>query len=507
VILRKLSPLLFLLAACTAPHPTAPLAPDAQLPPPPLDKDGPGADQILVATFSGGGTRAAALAQGALNGLKATPLPGGRTMLDEIDILSSTSGGSVTAANFVARGPDSFAAYEADFLRYPFMGRLYAALLNPVSLVDNVLVENDRIEPVVEVFEDRVFGDLTLGKAQARPGAPYMILNATDAASGLTFAMTQDYFDWLCADARPYPLARAVAASAAYPVALSPVTLANRCAPAGPAAPRPETVERVGMHLPDPEAGAVDAPEDVPLRERALRAKRLIDGEAAYVHLYDGGVADNMGLSEPLRLLTTSYEDAVFSRALKEESVTSLALLSVDARSAGEADYDRSEEPPTMLEALLAVTGGAIGSRMSGLAAQSTALDLLAEQYNAVRCANSASAAEDLEKAFGTCRLKKRDEFILRSRRIFLSFNNIAPPACRRAFASVPTSWSLEPHVVTALLLLGEGLLYADPDYGELVARSDAPIDPGDLAARGEALVEAACGCVLDAGACPGSGM
>ena len=61
--------------------------------------------------------------------------------------------------------------------------------------------------------------------------------------------------------------------------------------------------------------------------------------------------------------------------------------------------------------------------------------------------------------------------------------------------------------MVTALLLLGEGLLYADPDYGELVARSDAPIDPGDLAARGEALVEAACGCVLDAGACPGSGM
>ena len=89
-------------------------------------------------------------------------------MLDEIDMLSSTSGGSVTAANFAARGPESFGDYEAGFLRYPFMRRLYLALLNPTAFVEKVLVENDRIEPVVEVCEERVFGDLTLGDARGR---------------------------------------------------------------------------------------------------------------------------------------------------------------------------------------------------------------------------------------------------------------------------------------------------------------------------------------------------
>ena len=59
----------------------------------------------VIMTFSGGGTRAAALADGALRALAATEVPGmaGRVPLaSQIDVVSSVSGGSVTAGIFCA---------------------------------------------------------------------------------------------------------------------------------------------------------------------------------------------------------------------------------------------------------------------------------------------------------------------------------------------------------------------------------------------------------------------
>jgi NTE family protein len=52
-------------------------------------------------TFSGGGTRAAALAYGVLKELKETTIVSGGQrirLLDEVDSISSVSGGSFTAA-------------------------------------------------------------------------------------------------------------------------------------------------------------------------------------------------------------------------------------------------------------------------------------------------------------------------------------------------------------------------------------------------------------------------
>ncbi|HUF56768.1 MAG TPA: patatin-like phospholipase family protein [Thermohalobaculum sp.] len=487
------------LAACTAPHPVEPLPPEAPRAGPVADDD---PDRLLVASFSGGGTRAAALAQGALAALEATPLAGGRTMLDEIDIVSSTSGGSVTAANFAARGADSFPAFQRDFLRYPFMSRLKLALLNPVSFVDNVLIENDRIEPLVDVFEERVFGDATIADAQTRPGAPYLVLNTTDAGSGITFPITQFYFDLICGDVRPYPLARAVAASAAYPVALSAVTLANRCRPAGPADPAEQALWSVEQHLPNPEAGPSDASGDAAARALALRAKALLDGEVDYLHLFDGGISDNMGLSEPLRLLTSDFPGNPYPTALRRADT--LAILSVDARSGGDASYDHEEAPPNMVEALLAVTGGAIGSRMSGLAAQAAGFRSVATEINQERCVDRVADAPDFEAAYGACILG--GDGLLRHLFIPVSFNSITDRACRAAFAEVPTNWALEPEVVSSLLLLGEGLVLSHPQSAKLAARSGAPPDPAALRRRGEALVEAACDCIREDGRCTAGG-
>ncbi len=56
-------------------------------------------DVFVCLTFSGGGTRAAAFAYGVLTGLRDTPITegGSRRLLDEVDLISSVSGGSFTA--------------------------------------------------------------------------------------------------------------------------------------------------------------------------------------------------------------------------------------------------------------------------------------------------------------------------------------------------------------------------------------------------------------------------
>lgn len=60
-------------------------------------------DVTVVLAFSGGGTRAAALAYGVLEALRDTriTLDGeSQRLLDEVDLISSVSGGSFTAAYF-----------------------------------------------------------------------------------------------------------------------------------------------------------------------------------------------------------------------------------------------------------------------------------------------------------------------------------------------------------------------------------------------------------------------
>src|SRR5262249_820768 len=89
----------------------------------------------VIMTFSGGGTRAAALADGALRALAATEIPGtsGRVPLaSQIDVVSSVSGGSVTAAYFALTGVDGLNGFEQNFLFSDVMDTLIArTLANP----------------------------------------------------------------------------------------------------------------------------------------------------------------------------------------------------------------------------------------------------------------------------------------------------------------------------------------------------------------------------------------
>jgi NTE family protein len=131
-------------------------------------------------------------------------------------------------------------------------------------------------------LSDNVYGDAAMGDLRA---GPRVILNATDLYNSTPFAFTQFFFDGICSDVRQVRVADAVAASMAVPVAFRPVVMesyGSRCA-------TPGWVPRV---LTDRDAG-----ENVHQTAHAFQNYRG-DTYAAqrFLHLVDGGVADNLGM-------------------------------------------------------------------------------------------------------------------------------------------------------------------------------------------------------------------
>jgi NTE family protein len=103
-------------------------------------KPGPrNTDSLFIClTFSGGGTRAAALAYGVMAELRKTRIRVDgqeKSLLDEVDVISSVSGGSFTGAYYGLFRDRLFADFRTRFLERNIQGALAARLINPVNLV------------------------------------------------------------------------------------------------------------------------------------------------------------------------------------------------------------------------------------------------------------------------------------------------------------------------------------------------------------------------------------
>ena len=128
------------LTACTAHYPLNKAISSSQL----VDQysikrkadTGRSEDLLLILTFSGGGTRAAAFSYGVLETLADTTIAingkQGR-LLDEVDAISSVSGGSFTAAYYGLFGDRIFEDFEKKFLKQDVQSELTQRVLSPLS--------------------------------------------------------------------------------------------------------------------------------------------------------------------------------------------------------------------------------------------------------------------------------------------------------------------------------------------------------------------------------------
>lgn len=418
-------------------------------------------DTLVIVTASGGGTRASALALAVLKGLDRVELAGGRTLAQEVDLVSSVSGGSVTAGYFAFAGRDGFDALERDFIRRDGMKPLLWGVLNPVGLVRYFAVPGpERIDLLIDYLNQQLFHDATFQALIDRDTRPYLVLNAADMVEGVPFPFTQRKLDLLCSDLAQIPLAEAVAASAAFPVALSPVTLKNYSPCAAQKQPWPPswvtnnldpdgTPQRDGIWYANPARATLGRVEnayalgDVPGR----------DDDKLYVHLLDGGIADNLGIFEPYRMLTTQDALPSFLTRINRGDIKKLVFVAVNARSFATSELDQERATPGMIDMLMASINAPIDRATAGTAAQLR--ELLDNAFRQIILADPGKEQLFRDLAANTALIS-------------IDFDAIVDSECRRKFHAIPTSWALSKQQVDAVMAVGPALLGSDPAFADL---------------------------------------
>ncbi|HZF81198.1 MAG TPA: patatin-like phospholipase family protein, partial [Rubrivivax sp.] len=279
---------------------------------------------IVMVAFSGGGYRAAALALAAMELLRDTPIVWDgqqRRLLDEVDFISSVSGGSLAAAWFALHREAFFDTFEAQVLALDLQSALTARILSPPGLWRQTSARYGRSDLLQEVLDERLFHGARFKDLPRQ--RPMVFINATDIRYGERFEFTQDQFDPLCSDLAPFPLSRAVAASMAVPLLFSPVTLWNHR-----------------------EACRVLAP-NMPLESQAARSR--------YVHLADGGLADNTGLSGALEIIRARGGLVGSANAAGFSGVRKRVFIVVNAQVKPDQVDDESADTPGLLRQVLSV--------------------------------------------------------------------------------------------------------------------------------------------------------
>ena len=194
---------------------------------------------LFVLSFSGGGTRAAALSYGLLEELRRTELiidgqP--RRLIDEVDLMTGVSGGSFTALAYALYGERLFSEYEERFLKRNVQGALVRRTFNPLNWWKLMSRKYGRSELAAEYYDKILFEGATFADLLDKQ-APVAIATGTDISTGSRLAFFQNDFDLLCSDLNKVRLSRAAATSSAVPVVLSATTFNNYGGSCGP--PRP----------------------------------------------------------------------------------------------------------------------------------------------------------------------------------------------------------------------------------------------------------------------------
>jgi NTE family protein len=312
----------------------------------------PGDRMYMQVSVSGGGARAAALGFGVLEALRDTPIvfegkP--QRLIDQMDLVMGVSGGSLIAAYYTLKGPDGFADFEREFLSARLQSDLLWRLGSPRSLWRLGSSRFGRSDLLQEVLDERLFKGATFGTLAQAARKPFMILYATDMVSGTRFEFIQEQFDYLCSDLASLPIARAVAASSAAPLVLSPVALWNY-APAGGTAGcgEPSLRALVGAQ----EAGRTSR------RMAELDALRNANAQGPhrpYIHLVDGGLSDNVSARGPLDFFDQYGSVIAGARSAGYRGVKHTVFIFVNAETSARSPEDHSANVPGPLRAALAL--------------------------------------------------------------------------------------------------------------------------------------------------------
>ena len=210
-------------------------------------------------------------------------------------------------------------------------------------------------------------------------------------------------FSAICSDLANYPIASAVAASAAVPLVFSPIVLEaypDRCNP-----PLPDWIEKARR---DPNSSPL-------LRSFAQGIGRYRDGTVKYIKLLDGGLVDNFGLSgftigrEVLRSALWPAQPGA------GRQIRRVLFLIVNSGQAPQGDWARVLEGPSGADLVNAVTGAAL---YANVRASYTAFQATMENWRTALGAGAAVCRPPTAEAARRRRRLPRPEDLRRPHRL-----------------------------------------------------------------------------------------
>jgi NTE family protein len=425
-------------------------------------EQGTNSDELFVIlVFSGGGTRAAAFSFGVLEALRATKIQWRNqeiSLLDEVDVISSISGGSFPAAYYGLFGLRVFDEFPDRFLYRPIQTDLLKLAFSPMGLLKLAGPSFGRSDLAAEFYDREVFGAGTYADLIAQHRRPFVILNATDMTTGGQFPFIQDQFDLLCSDLSGVSLGRAVAASSAFPGGLTPLTFQNYAGTCGYRQP-----EWVDLALKDHKS-RLNA-------NRTARAERRLsytDTEQAprnYIHLTDGGVADNIGLREPLTAIASTNNSWSVLELINLKKVDKLVVIVVNAATNPTTDRDKTPSVPGLIETVTAAADVPLDNYSFDT------LELLRATVNDFNeetrlIAGCKALAAGIGKQ---CTLDIPAPHQIEFFQIEVAFEYIESAEERRWFKNLPTTLELPRETVDKLRAAGRHILSEDPQFKKLL--------------------------------------
>ena len=300
-------------------------------------------ENLVIVTFSGGGSRAASLGYGVLEQFQQVtirPTERGDTLLQNIDVVYGVSGGSVLAAYLALEGQETIPKFKEFFLKKNFQKKVINevfSLSNVPRLTSPQFGRSDLLQEQLNLalYNGKTFADL----ARKRKG-PFAVINATDMTAEQKVSFTQDFFDWLCVDLNDIEIARAVAASSAVPLIFSPITLNNHagfCHAESKKAFLMQTQPGNRLLLNNFNA----------MQKRLARYQDSV--EQPYLHLVDGGLTDNLGLASLLDMSNLLSVRKLYAE-LKKSALRHVVVVSVNAQNERTSHIDKSADVPGVRE-------------------------------------------------------------------------------------------------------------------------------------------------------------
>ncbi len=391
----------------------------------------------LALAFSGGGTRAAALSYGVLLELRDTTITiGGKPvrLLDEVDTISSVSGGSFTAAYFGLYGDRIFEDFEERFLKRNVERDLLLRILQPQNLIRLIFPFFDRSEIVIQYYDEQIFDGARFADLAEAHG-PMIQINSTDLTGGGKFTFVQSQFDLLCSDLSALKVALAVTASSAVPVVFPAITLKNYAG-------------KCDYERPDWFSEALASRKINPRRYHlASELNAYLDRDKTrYLHLVDGGIADNLGVRGPLDNMVEAGGMWNRWKDMGTQPPHSVVFIVVDSSTSPDRAFVSMPGAPS----LSAIIGSMSNTQLHRYNFETK--ELLREKMRDW-ARDMASHGEPIS-----------------SHMIDLSEYGISDAAEIEFFNSVPTALSLDDETVDRLIAIGRQLLRESEEFKSLLA-------------------------------------